>query len=92
MPSRRGCTYQVTTDGFAPCKTAIQNTMSDCADYAMLINVYQAAPEERRYSPAEVSSVEVVPVMGNPIPTASVLLSSNGPTSRFVWAFADSHV
>jgi hypothetical protein len=43
--------------------------MSDCADYAMLIKVYRAAPEgERKYSPAEVSSVEVVPVMGQPDP------------------------
>lgn len=50
-------------------KTVIPNTMSDCADYAMLIKVYRAAPEgERKYSPAEVSSVEVVPVMGQPDP------------------------
>ena len=37
--------------------------------YAMLIKVYRAAPEgERRYCPAEVQSVEVVPVCGNPDP------------------------
>ena len=35
----------------------------------MLIKVYRAAPEgERKYSPAEVASVEVVPVMGHPDP------------------------
>ena len=33
----------------------------------MLIKVYRAALEgERRYSPAEVASVEVFPVSGNP--------------------------
>jgi hypothetical protein len=59
----------VTTDGFAPYRTAIPNTMSDCADYAMLIKVYRANPDaERKYSPAEVQSVEVVPVMGQPDP------------------------
>jgi hypothetical protein len=35
----------------------------------MLIKVYKAASGgERRYSPAEVSSVEIVPVMGQPDP------------------------
>jgi IS1 family transposase/transposase-like protein len=61
--------FQVTTDGFAPYKTAIPNTLEDRADYAMLIKVYRAPAEgQRRYSPAEVESVEVVPVMGRPDP------------------------
>lgn len=35
----------------------------------MLIKVYRATPEgERRYPPAEIQSVEVVPVMGRPDP------------------------
>lgn len=64
-----GCSFQITTDGFAPYKAAVSDTFSDCADFAMLIKVYRAAPDgERRYSPAEVSSVEVVPVMGRPDP------------------------
>ena len=61
--------FQVTTDGFAPYRTAIPNTLEDRADYAMLIKVYKAASEgEARYSPAEVASVEEVPVMGRPDP------------------------
>jgi IS1 family transposase len=63
-----GIPFQVTTDGFQPYKAAIPDTFGSNVDYAMLIKVYQAAPEERRYSPAEVSSVEVVPVMGQPDP------------------------
>lgn len=51
-----------------PYKTSIPDTFGDYVDYAMLIKVYRAAPEERRYSPAEVESVEVVPVCGNPDP------------------------
>jgi IS1 family transposase len=61
--------FQITTDGFQPYKSAISTTLSDRADFAMLIKVYRAASEgEARYSPAEVASVEVVPVMGQPDP------------------------
>jgi IS1 family transposase len=64
-----GCSFQITTDGFGPYKAAVADTFSGCADFAMLIKVYRAAPDgERRYSPAEVQSVEVVPVMGRPDP------------------------
>lgn len=61
--------FQITTDGFAPYRSAITTTLHDRCDFAQLIKVYRTAPEgERRYSPAEVSAVEVVPVMGNPDP------------------------
>ncbi|MBZ5674667.1 MAG: hypothetical protein LAP61_10510 [Acidobacteriia bacterium] len=61
--------FQITTDGFAPYKSAISNTLHDRCDFAQLIKVYRAASEgEGRYSPAEVQSVEVVPVMGQPDP------------------------
>jgi IS1 family transposase len=61
--------FQITTDGFVPYKSAITTTLHDRCDFAQLIKVYRAAPDgERRYSPAEVQSVEVVPVMGNPDP------------------------
>jgi IS1 family transposase len=61
--------FQITTDGFAPYISAIGNTLSDRVDFARLIKVYRATPEgERRYSPAEVVSTEVVPVIGQPDP------------------------
>ena len=61
--------FQMTTDGFAPYRSAITTTLHDRCDFAQLIKVYRAAPEgERRYSPAEVQSVEIVPVMGQPDP------------------------
>jgi transposase-like protein/IS1 family transposase len=64
-----GSQCQVTTDGFAPYKSAITTTLCDVADYAMLIKVYSANPDaERKYSPAEVSSVEEIPIMGRPDP------------------------
>jgi IS1 family transposase len=61
--------FQITTDGFGPCRSAIPDTLGDRVDFAMLIKVYRATPEgERRYSPAEVVSVEEVPVLGRPDP------------------------
>lgn len=61
--------FQLSTDGFKPYKSAITTTLSDRCDFAQIIKVYREDPHaERRYSPAEVSHAEVVPVMGNPNP------------------------
>ncbi|MBZ5604462.1 MAG: hypothetical protein LAO79_19335 [Acidobacteriia bacterium] len=63
------CRFQITTDGFAPYKSAISTTLHDRCDSAQLIKVYRTPQDgEKRYSPAEVASVEVVPVMGRPDP------------------------
>ena len=62
--------FQITTDGFAPYRSAITTTLHDrLTGFAMLIKVYRSSQEgEARYSPAEVASTEVVPVMGQPDP------------------------
>jgi transposase-like protein/IS1 family transposase len=62
--------FQITTDGFAPYRSAITTTLHDkLSGFAQLIKVYRASvADEARYSPAEVQSVEVVPVMGQPDP------------------------
>jgi transposase-like protein/IS1 family transposase len=62
--------FQITTDGFSCYRSAITTTLHDrITGYAMLIKVYKSSQEgEARYSPAEVSSVEVVPVAGQPDP------------------------
>jgi len=61
--------FQITTDGFAPYRSAISNTLEDRASFAMCIKIYRASVAgEARYSPAEVASMEVVPVMGQPDP------------------------
>jgi len=61
--------FQVTTDGFAPYRSAVTTTLHDRCDFAQLIKVYRAPSDgEARYSPAEVASVETVPVMGTPDP------------------------
>jgi len=62
--------FQITTDGFAPYRSAITTTLHDrLTGFAQLIKVYRAGTDgEARYSPAEVQSVEVVPVFGQPDP------------------------
>jgi IS1 family transposase/transposase-like protein len=83
--------FQITTDGFAPYRTAITTTLHDRCDFAMLIKVYRASQEgEARYSPAEVASVEVVPVMGQPDPAricTSIVERSNLSTRMGVRRF-----
>jgi IS1 family transposase len=61
--------FQITTDGFAPYRSAISNTLDDRVDFAQLIKVYRATPEgERRYSPAEVISTQTVVGIGTQDP------------------------
>jgi transposase-like protein/IS1 family transposase len=62
--------FQITTDGFAPYRTAVTTTLHDrLTGFAQLIKVYRSSQEgEARYSPAEVASVETVPVFGQPDP------------------------
>jgi IS1 family transposase/transposase-like protein len=83
--------FQVTTDGFSPYKSAISNTLEDRVEFAQLIKVYRAATEgEGRYSPAEVSKTEVVPVMGQPDPEricTSIVERSNLSTRMSVRRF-----
>jgi transposase-like protein/IS1 family transposase len=62
--------FQITTDGFAPYRSAITTTLHDrITGFAQLIKVYRSSQEgEARYSPAEVASTQVVPIMGQPDP------------------------
>ena len=63
------CNFQITTDGFRPYVSAIDTTLGHRVDFAQLIKVYRSSQEgEARYSPAEVASTEVVPVIGQPDP------------------------
>ena len=60
--------FQITTDGFAPYRTAISDTLADRVDFAQLIKVYRATPEgERRYSPRKWSARRRSHASGAPI-------------------------
>jgi IS1 family transposase len=61
--------FQITTDGFAPHVKASSDTLADRVDFAQLIKVYRSPQEgQAPYSSAEVASVDVVRVLGNPDP------------------------
>jgi IS1 family transposase len=61
--------FQITTDGFKAYVDAVHMCLGTRVDFAQLIKVFATTPEgERRYSPAEVVSTEVVPVIGDPDP------------------------
>ena len=60
--------FQITTDGFIPYIESIKTTLGHRVDFARLIKVYGNSEAEGRYSPGEVVSTEVVPVIGNPDP------------------------
>lgn len=61
--------FQLTTDGYHRYAPSVTAGLQNRADYAQLIKVYGTPREgEQRYSPGEVISTEVVPVMGTPDP------------------------
>ncbi|HEV2232640.1 MAG TPA: IS1 family transposase [Terriglobia bacterium] len=61
--------FQMTTDGFSAYRDAVSLSLGTRVDFAQLVKVYAASPEgEHRYSPSEVVSTEVVPVIGCPDP------------------------
>jgi transposase-like protein/IS1 family transposase len=59
--------FQLTTDGLALYKPAVQLSLSGYTDYAQLVKVYSSPREgEQRYSPGDVVEAVPVPVMGLP--------------------------
>jgi hypothetical protein len=67
--------FPVSLPGALPCPAIRQHVVAwwsplgTRVDFAQLIKVYAASPEgEHRYSPSEVVSTEVVPVLGRPDP------------------------
>lgn len=60
---------QLTSDGHASYRDAVEQVFGIDVDYAQLVKVYGGSPEaEKRYSPAECLGAKKVPVQGNPDP------------------------
>jgi hypothetical protein len=58
---------QLTTDGFGPYPSAMDNTLSGRVDVAQLIKVYRSDREgEARCSPLEAITTEVIPIWRQP--------------------------
>ena len=69
LASRLKNRVQLTTDGHKVYLQAVENAFGCEIDYAMLIKIYggTSAEDERKYSPAECTGFEVVPIAGYPV-------------------------
>lgn len=68
LASRLQDRVQLTTDGHKVYLQAVENAFGCDIDYAMLVKVYGKASQEdeRKYSPAECTGAEIVPIAGFP--------------------------
>lgn len=69
LASRLAHRVQLTTDGHKPYLSAVESAFGGEIDYAMLHKIYGAATgksDERRYSPAVCTGIDLRPVTGNP--------------------------
>lgn len=57
---------QLTTDGLKAYLEAVESAFGCDIDYAMLVKLYGASPDETRYSPAECIGTKCEAVTGNP--------------------------
>ncbi|PWU05297.1 MAG: hypothetical protein C5B51_14920 [Terriglobia bacterium] len=60
--------FQISCDGFQPYVPAISDTLGDRCDFAQVIKNYAQTDVEgqRKYSPAEVTSLEKKAILGDP--------------------------
>lgn len=79
LASRLAHRVQLTTDGFKPYLTAVDEAFGSGIDYAMLEKIYSKLPNAdaaTRYSPAECCGARRLTIMGNPdhahVPTSFV--------------------
>jgi len=69
LASRLANRVQLTTDGHRAYLTAIEEAFGGDIDYAMLVKTYgspESTKDQRRYSPAECTGIEKVPITGKP--------------------------
>jgi len=66
LASRLANRVQITTDGHKPYLSAIEEAFGSDVDYAMLVKLYGAAPDEVRYSPANFVASVKERIVGNP--------------------------
>jgi len=61
--------YQLTTDGYGPYRTAIPQTLGSRVDFAQLIKEYgsEGVTEQRRYSPPTVIGIDYQEISGAPM-------------------------
>jgi IS1 family transposase len=69
LESRLKNRVQLTTDGHKAYLTAVEEAFAGEIDYAMLVKTYgspQSTTDQRRYSPADCTGIEKLPICGKP--------------------------
>ena len=67
LQSRLAHRVQLTSDGFTPYLTAVEDNFGADIDYAMLVKVFSGDESNReRYSPSDIVDARPVPVTGKP--------------------------
>jgi IS1 family transposase len=67
LESRLATRVQLTTDGFRPYVSAVDDAFGINVDFAMLVKVYSQDESKReRYSPSDIVDAIPIPVTGNP--------------------------
>lgn len=86
LASRLKNRVQLTTDGHKVYLQAVENAFGCEIDYAMLVKIYggTTGEEQRKYSPAECTGAELVPITGNPDEKHISTITWNGKTSPCV--------
>jgi IS1 family transposase len=81
LESRLASKVQLTTDGFRPYVSAVDETLGSNVDYAMLVKVYGGDESNReRYSPSEIVNAVPTVVTGNRSTIEYQRLTSNAKT------------
>jgi IS1 family transposase len=67
LNTRINSRFQLSTDSFTPYHTAVRRTFKDEIDYAQIHKEYREdAIGEKRYSPAQIKKINIIPLIGNP--------------------------
>jgi len=69
LQQRLASRAQITTDGFRPYLSAIEDAFGASVDYAMLVKLYSDSGQaDTRYSPGQIVDARPIPITGNPKP------------------------
>jgi len=67
LNSRVNTDFQLTSDSFKPYYNAVKRTFGKEIDYAQIHKIFgEEVREEKRYSPARITGINIIPVFGNP--------------------------
>lgn len=67
LQARISTRFQLSTDSFAPYKDAVDRIWGEDIDYGQIHKEYREFNGEKRYSPGQIVSTQILPISGQPI-------------------------